>query len=81
MSSRLWISTQEAAEFHDWGKMEFYEYPPKPWLALLAEASETECDLVGSLVKYESESRMTAAQVSRISRHFKVNGRLTAHRR
>lgn len=53
----------EAAEFHDWGKMEFYEYPPRPWPALLTEASETECDLVGSLVRYESESRMTAAQV------------------
>jgi hypothetical protein len=81
MSSHLQISTQEAAEFHDWGKMEFYEYPPRPWPALLAEASETECDLVGSLVRYESESRMAAAQVSRISRHHKVNSRLTACRR
>ncbi|OCL11641.1 negative regulator of the PHO system [Glonium stellatum] len=52
----------EAAGFHDWGKMEFYQYPPQPWSALLPKASDTECDLVSSLVRYESGSRMTAAQ-------------------
>ncbi|OCK78259.1 negative regulator of the PHO system [Lepidopterella palustris CBS 459.81] len=52
----------EAAEFHDWGKMEFYKYPSQPWEVLLPKATDSERDLVSNLVRYESGSRMTAAQ-------------------
>ena len=54
---------QEAAGFRDWGKVQFYEYPPQDWSALLPSLSEQERDLVGSLVKYESGSRMSASKV------------------
>lgn len=54
---------QEAAQFPDWGKMQFYEYPPKPWSGLLPNASESARDLVSKLVQYESGRRMSAAEV------------------
>jgi hypothetical protein len=54
---------QEAANLPDWGKMEFREYPTLPWVSLLPSISEVERDLVSQLVRYESGSRMTAAEV------------------
>lgn len=59
---------QEAAGFRDWGKVQFYEYPPQDWSVLLPSLSEQERDLVGSLVKYESGSRMSASKVRREAR-------------
>ncbi|PZD27643.1 SPS1, serine threonine protein kinase [Pyrenophora tritici-repentis] len=53
----------EAAGFRDWGKVQFHEYPPQDWAVLLPKLSEVERDLVGSLVKYESGARMSAARV------------------
>ncbi|KAF2735379.1 Mo25-domain-containing protein [Polyplosphaeria fusca] len=41
----------EAANFPDWGKMLFKEYPPEEWSSLLPGSSRTECDLVSSLVR------------------------------
>ncbi|KAF2807999.1 Mo25-domain-containing protein [Mytilinidion resinicola] len=35
----------EAEKFHDWGKMQFYEYEPQPWSKLVPGASETELNL------------------------------------
>ncbi|KAJ4375006.1 Hym1p [Neocucurbitaria cava] len=52
----------EAANFPDWGKVQFYEYPAQPWSALLPSSSETEQDLVSQLVKYESGARTTASK-------------------
>ncbi|KAF2257763.1 kinase-like protein [Lojkania enalia] len=52
----------EAANFPDWGKMQFHEYPTQSWSALLPGTSDIERDLVSKLVKYESGARMTAAQ-------------------
>lgn len=54
---------QEAAEFPDWGKMQFYEYPAKPWSELLPKASQSARDLVSKLVQYESGRRMSASEV------------------
>lgn len=54
---------QEAAQFPDWGKMQFYEYPRRRWDELLPEADEVERDLVDRLVRYESGERMAAAEV------------------
>ncbi|KAH7081646.1 Mo25-like-domain-containing protein [Paraphoma chrysanthemicola] len=54
----------EAVGFRDWGKVQFYEYPAQEWSTLLPTLSETQRDLVGSLVRYESGARMTAAKVN-----------------
>ena len=51
---------QEAATYPDWGKMEFYSYPPKDWAELLPKASERARDLVSKLVRYESRDRLSA---------------------
>jgi len=59
---------QEAAGFRDWGKVQFYEYPSQDWSVLLPSLSEQERDLVGSLVKYESGSRMSASKVRQQAR-------------
>lgn len=53
----------EAATFHDWGKMQFREYPRKEWAELLLGTTELEQDLVSRLVRYESGERMTAEKV------------------
>ena len=44
--------------------MSFYEFPAKPWTELLPTAPESARDLVDQLVRYESGTRLTAAQVS-----------------
>ena len=53
---------QEAATFPDWGKMNFRQYPPKPWLVILEGADLAAVDFVSSLVVYESTHRMEARQ-------------------
>lgn len=53
----------EAAGFRDWGKVQFYEYPAQEWSQLLPDLSEVERDLVGSLVRYESGTRIGASKV------------------
>ncbi|EEA25612.1 cell division protein kinase (Ctk1), putative [Talaromyces marneffei ATCC 18224] len=53
----------ESAKLPDWGKFQFYEYPAKPWEAILEGASSQGRDLVSKLICYESSSRLTAEQV------------------
>ncbi|EKG21182.1 hypothetical protein MPH_01444 [Macrophomina phaseolina MS6] len=55
----------EARKFRDWGKMQFYEYPPKPWTELLPACEENARDLVSKLVVYESSKRLTATEALR----------------
>ena len=54
----------EVREFSDWGKMQFVEFPAKPWVEILPSASEVERDLASKLVKYQSTERLTATDVS-----------------
>ena len=53
---------QEAATFPDWGKMNFRQYPPKPWSEVLEGADLAAVDFVSSLVVYESTHRLAARQ-------------------
>ncbi|KAL1595270.1 mitogen-activated protein kinase [Paraconiothyrium brasiliense] len=53
----------EAAGFPDWGKVQFIEFPTQPWSNLLPGTLDIEQDLVSQLVRYESGSRLKAAQV------------------
>ncbi|EEH08614.1 serine/threonine-protein kinase pctaire-3 [Histoplasma capsulatum G186AR] len=46
----------------DWGKIQFKEYPPKPWTEILSGASSNGRDLVSKLVQYESSERLSAAE-------------------
>lgn len=48
----------------DWGKVQFKEYPSKPWEEILSEASPDGRDLASSLVRFETSQRLTATQVS-----------------
>ena len=57
------LGLEESTTFPDWGKMEFYSYPPQPWEDLLPGASATACDLLDKLVKYQSTERLDAAKV------------------
>lgn len=43
--------------------MEFYDYPPKPWAEVLRGVPSQGRDLVERLVRYESQERMSAAEV------------------
>ncbi|KAJ4303479.1 mitogen-activated protein kinase [Kalmusia sp. IMI 367209] len=52
----------EAAQLPDWGKVQFHEYPPQAWSALLPGTTEVEQDLVSKLVCYESGDRLSAVQ-------------------
>ncbi|KAI9809458.1 MAG: hypothetical protein M1827_006838 [Pycnora praestabilis] len=52
----------EAAKFPDWGKMSFYEFPPKPWDELLPQVPEIGRDLISKLIRYESGERLTATE-------------------
>jgi len=56
-------SIQEAASFPDWGKMEFYKFPPKPWAELLPSVPTDAVDLVKKLLRYQSSERLAAAEV------------------
>ncbi|KAF2203063.1 kinase-like protein [Delitschia confertaspora ATCC 74209] len=53
----------EAANLPDWGKMEFWKYPPKSWSELLPGAPAMACHFVSQLVRFESATRMDAATV------------------
>ncbi|KAK5022578.1 mitogen-activated protein kinase, partial [Cryomyces antarcticus] len=52
----------EAAQFPDWGKMRFHDFPRREWDAILPTASESARDMVAKLVRYESGRRLTAAE-------------------
>ncbi|PWY77548.1 cell division protein kinase [Aspergillus heteromorphus CBS 117.55] len=54
-----WPETQSLP---DWGKFQFYEYPPKPWDDVLKGASTKSRDLVSKLVVYESSQRLSAEE-------------------
>lgn len=47
----------------DWGKVQFKEYPPKPWDEILSEAPPDGRDLASKLVQFEAAQRLSAAQV------------------
>ncbi|KAL0254947.1 mitogen-activated protein kinase [Diplodia seriata] len=55
----------EAKRFRDWGKVQFYEYPSKPWTELLPDCEDKARDLVSRLVVYESSRRLTASEALR----------------
>ena len=55
--------SQEAKCFPDWGKMEFYKYPAKPWSEVLSDASDDARDLVSKLIRYQSSDRLEASKV------------------
>ncbi|KAJ9356099.1 protein kinase [Paecilomyces variotii] len=52
----------ECIRLPDWGKMEFYEYPPKTWEEILKGASSKGRDLVSKLVCYETGQRISATE-------------------
>ncbi|KKK13466.1 hypothetical protein P175DRAFT_0432233 [Aspergillus ochraceoroseus IBT 24754] len=54
-------SWPETNKLPDWGKIEFYKYPAKPWDGILMGASSNGRDLVSQLVRYESRQRISAA--------------------
>ncbi|KAF2640200.1 kinase-like protein [Massarina eburnea CBS 473.64] len=54
----------EAANFSDWGKVQFHEYPPQPWSGLLSGVSDVARDLVSKLVRYESGTRLCAEEAT-----------------
>lgn len=56
----------EAISFPDWGKMNFMRYPAKPWRDILPGADPDSVEMVSRLVKYESSSRLSAAEVSKV---------------
>ena len=60
------MNLKETTKFPDWGKMYFHDYASKSWTELLPNASDAARDLVSQLVRYESGSRLTAAQVCRL---------------
>ena len=51
--------------------MQFYEYPAQEWSQLLPDLSEVERDLVGSLVRYESGTRIGASKVRLVDQSHK----------
>ncbi|KAL4762643.1 putative cell division protein kinase (Ctk1) [Aspergillus foveolatus] len=52
----------ESEKLPDWGKIEFYKYPAKPWDEILQGSSSNGRDLVSKLVSYESGQRLSAAE-------------------
>ncbi|KAE8353635.1 kinase-like domain-containing protein [Aspergillus coremiiformis] len=52
----------ETKKLPDWGKVEFYRYPAKPWDDILRGASSKGRDLVSQLVRYESSQRISATE-------------------
>ncbi|PYH99692.1 cell division protein kinase [Aspergillus ellipticus CBS 707.79] len=54
-----WPETQKLP---DWGKVQFYKYPAKPWDDILKGASTKSRDLVSKLVLYESSQRLSAEE-------------------
>jgi cyclin-dependent kinase len=52
----------ESEKLPDWGKIEFYKYPAKPWDEILPGSSSNGRDLVSKLVSYESGQRLSAAE-------------------
>ncbi|MCJ1388851.1 hypothetical protein MMC18_001701 [Xylographa bjoerkii] len=57
-------SWPEAARLPDWGKMRFYNYPPRPWSEVIPDSKQAARELVEQLVRYESSDRLTALEVS-----------------
>ncbi|MCJ1398210.1 hypothetical protein MMC11_001407 [Xylographa trunciseda] len=52
----------EAAQLPDWGKMRFYEYPPRPWEEVIPNTRQSARELVERLVRYQSNDRLTALE-------------------
>ena len=66
------VGFKESTKFPDWGKVEFYNYPPQPWMEILPEASDKACDLLNNLIRYQSTERFSAAKVEFFYMKIKV---------
>ncbi|OAL63220.1 CMGC/CDK protein kinase [Trichophyton rubrum] len=55
----IWPS---AKGLSDWGKIEFKQYPPKPWEEILNGVLQNGRDLVQQLVRYESKDRIAPCE-------------------
>ena len=55
----------EASTLPDWGKMNFRQYPGRPWDDILPEVEPDAIDLVKNLVIYESGRRFRAEEAIR----------------
>ncbi|KAK2858413.1 hypothetical protein FQN49_004759 [Arthroderma sp. PD_2] len=55
-------SWPSAKRLPDWGKIEFKQYPSKPWGDILGQAPPNGQDLVQQLVRYESKDRITPCE-------------------
>jgi cyclin-dependent kinase len=64
IASAILTCFKEAKDLPDWGKMQFRQYPAKPWREILKDVPEPGRDLAGQLVRFESSERLTAAKVS-----------------
>ncbi|EEH44595.2 CMGC/CDK protein kinase [Paracoccidioides brasiliensis Pb18] len=58
-NAKSWPLTKDLP---DWGKIQFKEYPAKPWAEILSGAPLNGRDLVSKLVRYESSERLSAAE-------------------
>lgn len=47
----------------DWGKVEFHSFPAQSWETILRGASSNGRDLISHLLLYESQERLSAAEV------------------
>ncbi|MCJ1380946.1 hypothetical protein MMC17_004055 [Xylographa soralifera] len=61
-------SWPEAAQLPDWGKMRFYEYPPRPWEEVMPDTKQAARELVEKLVRYQSIDRLTALEDALVDR-------------
>ena len=43
--------------------MRFHEYPPRPWEEVLQGLPDGAVDLIGQMVRYQSDTRLSAALV------------------
>lgn len=48
----------------DWGKVEFYTVPARPWEDILPAVSSNGRDLARRLLRYQSSERLSADEVS-----------------
>ncbi|KKA19017.1 Cdk2 interacts with cyclins A [Rasamsonia emersonii CBS 393.64] len=53
----------ETSKLPDWGKVEFHEYPGKPWEEILKGAPSRGRDLTSQLIRFESKTRLSAAEL------------------
>jgi hypothetical protein len=67
-----WQTLEEIVRLPHWGKVEFYQYPPKRWEDILKGASTQSRDLVSRLVRYECRLRLSAADVCYFTQYMTI---------